>query len=86
MKIEGPAFLLGGGPALLNRDGGGVPMRRFGGVFALLMVGVLGASCLAPSVSKRCVSSMSSSSAPSFCGRCGFDFGEDCGCAACSVR
>lgn len=67
MKIEGSAFRLGGGGGLANR-GGGVSVRRFGMLFDVLTLWFL-RLVIGP---KACVSSVSSSSAPSLCGRVRF--------------
>ena len=79
MKIEGSAFRLGGGGGLANRVGGGVPVRCFGVLLDVLTFKVL----LLVIGLEACVPPISSSSAPSLCGRgrCGLDKACEAVCA-----
>lgn len=74
MKIEGWAFRLGGGGGLANRGAGDVPVRRFGLLFDVLTLWFL----RLVSGPESCVSSISSSPAPSLCGSGRFGLDKVC--------
>ena len=82
MNIEGSAFRLGGGPGLPNRESGGVPMPRFGGLLAV----ITGGAFRPGNTSDGCRSSSSWSSAPSLWEICALGLRGACKVVGCFPR